>query len=290
MAETYCGKSCGECESREMLNCPGCKVGPGRQLHGDCELARCCRTKGHETCDTCGFKGNCGTLRGKDHMPAYRRRKAEAQASYEAAILQRAPLLGKWLWVMFWIIIVYNVIHLFTNESVIKLIPQLYWPGILIGTLCTAAIGLIFLLLSGTDDHYRIAGIYTVISAGVQIMNGFFSGMEADAGWTLLISIPALIVTFIGKYHQFVGHETVLTGVDNRLADNWINLWKWYLITFGVTMGSLLLVFVVPVIAVLLTLAGAIGAFVVGILEIVYLYKTASCFRNYTSAIAQKAE
>ena len=30
MAETYCGKSCAECSKRDILNCPGCKAGPGR--------------------------------------------------------------------------------------------------------------------------------------------------------------------------------------------------------------------------------------------------------------------
>ena len=50
MAETYCGKSCEECTKKEQLDCSGCKTGPGRQFGGDCELAKCVRDKGHETC------------------------------------------------------------------------------------------------------------------------------------------------------------------------------------------------------------------------------------------------
>lgn len=69
MAETYCGKSCLECGQKDVLNCPGCKAGPGKQYGGDCELAKCCRSKGHQECSTCGFNGNCGTLRSKDRMP-----------------------------------------------------------------------------------------------------------------------------------------------------------------------------------------------------------------------------
>ena len=80
MAETYCGKSCEECTKKEHLNCSGCKTGPGRQFGGDCELAKCVRDKGHETCETCGFKGNCGTLRSRESMPDYRIRKIEAEA------------------------------------------------------------------------------------------------------------------------------------------------------------------------------------------------------------------
>lgn len=97
MSETYCGKSCVDCTQKESLNCPGCKAGPGRQFGGDCELAKCVRVKGHETCDTCGFKGNCGTLRSRDRMPDYRIRKIEQEEMRKAAIAKRAPILGKWL-------------------------------------------------------------------------------------------------------------------------------------------------------------------------------------------------
>ena len=47
MAETYCGKVCRECEQKEALSCPGCKLGPGKLYGGDCELAKCCREKGN---------------------------------------------------------------------------------------------------------------------------------------------------------------------------------------------------------------------------------------------------
>jgi hypothetical protein len=48
MAETYCGKTCTSCIQKEALNCPGCKVGPGRQYSGECALAKCCRNKKHQ--------------------------------------------------------------------------------------------------------------------------------------------------------------------------------------------------------------------------------------------------
>ena len=101
MAETYCGKNCSECSKKEQLNCSGCKAGPGRQFGGDCELAKCIRSKGHESCDTCSFKGNCGTYRNRDSMPDYRIRKIEAEEMRKAAIAKRAPMLGKWLWIIF---------------------------------------------------------------------------------------------------------------------------------------------------------------------------------------------
>ena len=61
MSNTYCGKNCNECTLKEELNCPGCLAGPGA-MGGGCELAACCRTKGHENCSTCGFRVNCEKL------------------------------------------------------------------------------------------------------------------------------------------------------------------------------------------------------------------------------------
>ena len=72
MAETYCGKSCIECAKKEILNCPGCKAGPGRRFGGDCRLAQCTREKGHEACETCGFRGECSNLKRREEMPDLR--------------------------------------------------------------------------------------------------------------------------------------------------------------------------------------------------------------------------
>lgn len=75
MIDTFCGKNCETCAYRENLNCPGCQSGPDRSISAQCELAQCCRTKGHEVCETCGFHDTCRTLRGKDHIPEYRIKK-----------------------------------------------------------------------------------------------------------------------------------------------------------------------------------------------------------------------
>ena len=124
MAETYCGKNCTECAQKESLNCQGCKTGPGRQFGGACELAKCVRDKGHETCETCGFKGSCGTLRSRDSMPDYRRRKIEAEETRKAAIAKRAPVLDKWLWILFWLFIPSEIGGLMANETIVEFLAM----------------------------------------------------------------------------------------------------------------------------------------------------------------------
>lgn len=36
MEGTYCGKLCEECQYKEMLQCPGCKEGPGKAWNLNC--------------------------------------------------------------------------------------------------------------------------------------------------------------------------------------------------------------------------------------------------------------
>lgn len=168
MAETYCGKSCEDCTKKEQLNCSGCKTGPGRQFGGDCELAKCIRSKGHETCDTCGFKSNCGTLRSRDSMPDYRIRKIEDEEQRKAAIAKRAPVLGKWLWIIFWLIIPSTIGGLMANETTVEILPGLFTPGQIIDAICALTYGAILMKLGSEEDKYRTSGICALI-AGVSV-------------------------------------------------------------------------------------------------------------------------
>ena len=137
MAETYCGKTCAECIQKETMNCFGCKTGPGSQYGGDCELAKCCRSKGHQECTTCGFNGNCGTLRGKDSMPEYRIKRMEAEKNRAAAIAKRASVMGKWLWILFWLIIPSTIASVLINENIAGAIPSVFVPGQVLSAICS---------------------------------------------------------------------------------------------------------------------------------------------------------
>ena len=110
MAETYCGKECGECSWRESLGCPGCKTGPGKQYGGDCGIAACCRLKNHETCETCTRKGSyCAEYRSRDSAAQIRKQWQEREKKLRQTAERNAMVLGKYLWVIFWLIIAYNV-------------------------------------------------------------------------------------------------------------------------------------------------------------------------------------
>lgn len=280
MAETYCGKGCDSCEKREVLNCPGCRVGPGRQLGCECELAQCVRSKGHETCETCGFHDRCGTLAGRERIPDYRIKKIEAEKQRKAAIARRAPVLGKWLWILFWLIVPNIIAGLMSNETTAELAPALYIPGQILNGACSLAWGLILLKLGTEEDGYRTAGVCSLIAAAASLLTTAISGSQEAAGWTLIITIPAVVVGLVGEYHEFMAHSAVLTGVDNELAEKWEKLWKWYIIMMLSLLGSILVMLLAPVLGLLVVLAAAIGLIVVEILRLVYLYRTAKVFRK----------
>ena len=282
MAETYCGKTCAECTKREELNCPGCKAGPGRQFGGDCELARCVRDKGHDTCETCGFKGNCGTLRSRESMPDYRIGKIEAEEMRKAAIAKRAPVLGKWLWIIFWLIIPSTIGSLMANETTAKIFPGLFMPGQIINTICSLTYGAILLKLGSEEDRYRTAGICALIAGGVSAVVAIITGTAEEAAWTLLFTLPAAVVAMVGEYNEYMAHSTVLSGVDNELSENWELLWKWHIGLCLGLFGCIFVMLIVPILGAIATLGCAVGTAVVGILKLVYLYRTAKIFREYT--------
>ena len=281
MAETYCGKICAECEKKEQLNCSGCKAGPGRQFGGECELAKCVRDKGHETCDTCGFKGNCGTLRSRDNMPDYRIRKIEQEEMRKTAIAKRAPVLGKWLWIIFWLIIPSTIGSIMANETTAKILPGLYLPGQIINAVCSLTYGAILLKLGSEEDRYRTSGICALVAGGASAIVALISGTGEEATWTLLFTLPAAVVAMVGEYNEYMAHSTVLSGMDNELSEKWEVLWKWYIGLFAGMFGCILVMLIIPILGAIALIGTAIGTVVVSILKLVYLYRTAKTFREY---------
>lgn len=277
MEETYCGKNCQECTRREELDCPGCKTGPGRAIGGDCDLAGCIRSKGHETCDSCSFRPTCGLMRGREEMPTKRLRKWEYEQYKRERIARKAPVLGKWLGVLFWLIVPSTIASLMSYEKFREIAPQLYLAGCILKGLVSAVYGLILLRLGFQESRYRTAGICWLITAGISLLLTFMS----NVGAILLLSLPGVVLGLVAEYHEFMGHSEVLIGVDQVLSDRWSALWKWNIGIHCALIGSIILLLIIPLLGALFVLAAAIGLVVVGILKLVWLYHTAKTFREY---------
>lgn len=278
MTDTYCGKNCSECTQKEILDCPGCKTGPGRLIGGDCELARCCRSKGHEACDTCDFKWNCDTFRGKSSQLTERKRKMEAELLRQQGVAKRAPILGKWLWPLFWLIVPAIITGIMESDVVAAIAPGVFVVGSILSVVCRLVYCAILLKVSSEEERYRTAGICGLVGFFISMVVQFVFG---GATWTVLRMLPAAIVSTVGEYNEYMAHSVVLTGCDDVLSAKWQSLWKWYIGMILGMFGSIVIMLLIPILGALLLLGGAIGICAVSITKLVYLYKTAKTFREY---------
>ena len=285
MAETYCGKSCGDCTRKAELNCSGCKSGPGKWYGGDCKLAKCARDKGHETCETCGLRDRCGTHRSREDMPDDRIRRIAAEEKRKAAIAKRAPVLGKWLWIMFWLNIPGNIGSLMMNDSTVNVLPGLFVPGLIISAICSFIYGAILLKLGSEEDRYRTAGTCVLIVGVFNALTAMISAGSEGSNWMLTLKVLALVVALVGEYNEYVAHSAVLSGVDNELSQKWEVLWKWYIGLLLGTFGCLFVALILPILGAIAALGCSVGSIVVGILKLVYLYRTAKEFREYPAGV-----
>lgn len=280
MAETYCGKSCSECSQKDVLYCFGCKAGPGRLNGGACELAKCCREKGHETCDTCGSKAYCSTLRTRDQQPEIRKAKTESNKIKKETLAERALFLGKWLWILFWLVVPATIAGIMKNENIMKVAPGVYLAGQILNAACSVVYGAILLKLSSAESNYRTAGILTLITAGVSILSTVLFGASEEPSWAQLIIVPAAVVGLFREYFEYKAHSCVLMGTDNDLSERWTKLWKWFIYcTIGIIGGAVLILFA-PLIGAVLLIVALVGWAIVSIVKLVYLYRTAKMFRR----------
>ena len=273
MADTYCGKNCEECSWRERLECPGCKNGPGGRWQGECELAKCCRDKAHVSCDTCINNASCGILQARDRMPEKRIMKREAQEREKEDLKRKSVFLGKWFWILFWMVILANVV------GVLSLFPFLYLPGKIVEFAASLGYSIVLLRMAAECHCYKTAGICGFIAIACSIFSEVSSAAGSE-GIAVLVSLPGLVVGLIQEYNEYKGHEIVLAGADNELSDKWARLWKWYVVLLAATLGSILIALCNAFLGMLVVLVGSIGGLVLGIVKWVYLDRTARTFRD----------
>ena len=245
--EGICGRMCDACTWKEQLDCPGCQDRPGRRFSGGCPIADCCREKGHTACVTCTFSTGCA-LRRRD-MPQNRLWAVEAERERRARLDRNAPVLAKWLWLLFWLVTPSVFSNILTMDTA--------------AALCYLAGGII---------------------SGVLLLPAI---PEGNWLWWLL-SLPVMVLELCAAYQEFYAHAEVLEELDPELAGKWRLLWKWWIGLLLGLFGCIFLALISAILGLLAILADAIGLLVVGIVKLVYLYRTAKLFREYQPAALQK--
>lgn len=190
--------------------------------------------------------------------------------------MQKSAFLGKWLWILFWLIVPS------TLAGLIGLIPALFLPGKILEILVLTAYALILQKSAAAEENYHAAGVGMLVSVALEFVSLCLFGERMEEGWGLLLMLPAAILLLVGEYYEYMGHADVLMDVDSQLSEKWSKLWKWYIGAFAATLGSIVLALFIPMLALFLILAAEIAILVVSILKLVYLYRTAKRFREFS--------
>lgn len=280
MHETYCGKTCADCAEREQLNCPGCRMGPGRAGSGDCSISRCSVSKGYHACDFCANKEVCRNLRSSVNVPKDRLRRKQLELDRNARQLKKVQLLGKWLWPLFWLVIGSNVISFVFGDTFMSDYPAMMTVGSVASIVLSGVYCLILFSLADASENYRYSGVFGLICLCLSVLSKLIPGAVG-----VILSVVAMVLAYFREIREYAGHSDCVGESDSVLSEKWCNLCYWFLVGQGVmVIGTLLGLFGLGL-GYLLILAGTVAVLVAAVLKLVYLYKTSVLFKNYLKNI-----
>ena len=192
---------------------------------------------------------------------------------------EHAEILGKWLWILFWLIIPSAIAGILGNENLFGKESGVYIFGTILSMVVGILYGVILMPMKEVEEKYRMAGSFSILAA---VLSMALEVVQVENPlMVLVIGLPTLILGLVAKYYEFHSHAAVLRDFDLEFSQKWLTLWKWYCVVIAGMIVSALVVLISFLLAALLILAFAIGTFVIAIVQLVYLYKMAKLFRQY---------
>ena len=199
----------------------------------------------------------------------------------------KAPFLGRWLWVLFWLAVPQALASLlmsslFSAQSLLYLLGQILQVVYLLGC------GLVLLKLSAVLATYRLAGLCCLICGVVNAVLSLLPAPEEGAFASLLplVSVTSGLLLLLAEYRECRGHSELLEEVDPALSRKWSILWKWYITCYLAMVGSILLLLILPALGLMVSLTAAVVLIAVLVFKLVYLYRTAMVFRRWDCPVA----
>lgn len=247
---------------KRLHECEGCSDDNGKKKSIQCVIAQCSGEKQHASCQKCYERKGC--------------------IIYHSVMTKEAPMLGRWISVLFWLIVPSLVASVLTSESIVKMLPKVELPGQILSVACAVVYGLILLKLSSAHSKYKIAGICYL---SLQIMSVAGYTLKDGSGWYIFLSIVMVIVSLICEYNEIEAHSDVLEDIDDELASKWYGLWIANIVMVAGIIGGTILLFVWEGLGALILIASSICAIVIGVLKLIYLYRTAGVFKKISGKI-----
>lgn len=283
--ESFCQKDCHICPRREALGCMGCRPKYDAPGYPGCDIAQCCKAKGHANCGTCQFSGTCDKLSRRDSMPDEKPRNLRRAAELKDKQIARAAFLGRWLWALFWLIIPSILGAILLTEPVLNLFPDLLWVGIGLQIMTVLSSCGIQLLISRYSRHFR-NGVWFALPSYCVLLPFLFLSLETKGHViaALLLCALSVFLSMLSIRQQIAGYREILAGVDDALAKKYSRLQSSFQWCLGIACISMTALPILQVIMPLFILALAICIYwsaVLGIILLIHLYRTAKTFREY---------
>ena len=197
-------------------------------------------------------------------------------------ILKNAPLLAKWLNLLFLLILPAILAQLLNNRFTMVHMTFFYALGQVLNFACFFAYGYILLKLSDVETSYHTAGVCNIITASLNVVI-YLIEKNSTSIFCLVLTIPVVIFSVIAINKEYHAHSAVLSGVDDALSLNWLKLWKWYLIFLICMVASNFVIIIVPILGLLTTIFAMCGTVMVNIFQLFFLYRTAKTFKNIST-------
>ena len=200
----------------------------------------------------------------------------EKTPRYSEAIVSRAPLMAKWLMIMFWM----NIAHIIINF--IKIESSVVYTTIqnILIAICSLVICLSLFKMRGEDERYGRAALFQLIPLVINLIPTLVMDSYNTLVWlSVLVSLIAAVLTLLAAYNEFHAHSCIVGGLDSELGDRWQKLWVWQIIGIAGTFVSLLLTVLAAGLGAVLVLIVAIYVLVIQIIYLVTLYRSAKAYR-----------
>lgn len=179
---------------------------------------------------------------------------------------------ARWFGRLFWLSLLESFISILWDVRLLGRFSSLFWPGRIVIFCITIGYCVILLLLSRQYSRYRAAAVCLLVSAVLNIVS--------YATWSAIFAVPAAILSFTGEYLEFYSHAAILSPIDAVLPSKWKHLFKWELAAFCVSWASSFVLSLSMALGNVLLYSSLLLQSFLGIVEILYLYRTARTFRE----------
>ncbi len=196
-------------------------------------------------------------------MPQNRLWAVEAERERRARLDRNAPVLAKWLWLLFWLVIPSVFSNILTMDTVAGAFPTAGVVGNVLAFLISLAYGVLFVAAAGGGRPVPHGG--PVLFGWRHHQRCAAASGNSGGNWLWwLLSLPVMVLELCAAYQEFYAHAEVLEELDPELAGKWRLLWKWWIGLLLGLFGCIFLALISAILGLLAMLADAIGLLVVG--------------------------